>query len=913
MVSFTSLHTATEYSLLESTIKIDNLINFAQDKKLKALAITDHNVLHGVSEFIHKCRQNQIKPVVGLDLDLEDYQLILIAQNYAGYLELVRLSSRKMHNQTIALTDIDAKNLFVIDHPRLGYYARFREKLALDNYWVGVDDPASEISGAVYVPETRILNSEKENDVLEILRSIDNRFGKAPLKFKPYPVNVSEKHPAVQRAIDLVSQVNLNLPELKIDLPPFEIGASESPEKFLDQLVRQKIDEMGLDSKTKSVYVKRAEKEIAVINKLGFANYFLIIHDLVAWAKSQNILVGPGRGSAAGSLVVYLLMITEVDPIQFDLVFERFLNLERSTLPDIDIDFQDNRRLEIIEYLFKKYGFEHVALITTFQRLGAKMALRDVGRFLGLNIALVEQLTRLVPHNFTLDQTYRHVKAYKIIVDQNKTLQSLVAKAALIEGLPRQLGTHAAGVVLNRKPITSRAPTLSGYQNLTQIQFSMDYLDDQGLLKIDILGLRNLTVLQAIQKEVQENYQKKINLRKIPFDDPATNKLLTAGDTSGIFQLESSFGMKKTLQKVQVSSLNDVIAIISLYRPGPMDNIDLYVAGKMGQPIAKLDPSIDPILASTYGIIVYQEQIIQIAQFFAGMSPARADVLRWAISKKSFQLLDSVKKEFFLGAQQKGHSQELAERVYQYIEKFADYGFNKSHAVAYAMLAYRLAYLKARFPVEFYTAIINSSLDSPTMIRNYINEAKSKSILTLGPDIVNSLDTTINQNKNLILPLTIVKGVGQAAYSKIIQARQLKPFKSLLTIIEALKIVKLSDSVTQSLVKADAFRTFLNSTTLMHNLSKLLRYASMVLVDGKVQENLAEVPEIEKIPPNNYQQAKWEVETTSLQVSNYFTSPYEGPIKLINLPLEKATEIVVWLEKRLTTFTKDRQRMECFT
>lgn len=916
MNQFVSLHLNSEYSLLQSTIKIDKLIAFAIKHGLKSLALTDHNVMSGVSEFIYKCTSNNIKPIIGLDLDVEDFRLILLAKNYQGYCHLIKLSSQKMRHQNVTLNDVDNANIFIIDHPTYGYYQKHKKILKIKHF-IGTNKQLY-LENAIYVNDTRILESSQENEVLKILYKINHSEPSPNFNLKPYPLIVDPNDDKVKRAIKIAEQCNIDFSQIKLELPNFKTPNNIRSFSYLKMLVTENAKKILKNKSNLNEYHTRLAYELNIIDKLGFANYFLIIYDIVNFAKQQKIVVGPGRGSVAGSLVAYVLTITEVDPLLFDLLFERFLNPERVNMPDIDLDFQDTRRDEVITYIFNQYGANHVGLISTFQRLGPKTALRDVGRNIGMHLSVVDAITKTIPNVVnapfinSLDGIYEHVAPFRAMIDKDPQYTTLFNRAKLIEGLPRQQGTHAAGVVISNVPLEQKVPTLLGQNNLNQVQFPMDYLEQQGLLKIDILGLRNLTILQNIQNEVQKNHRYRINLQNIPLHDEATNLLLSSGDTNGIFQLES-YGMRKTLAKVGISSVDDVTAVISLYRPGPMDNISLYIEGKKHQSFTLIDKSIDDILKATYGIIVYQEQIMQIVQKFSGMSFGQADVFRRAIGKKDFQLLNSLKSEFISKAQAKGHNLKIINQVYEYIAKFANFGFNKSHAVAYAILAYRLAYLKARFPLEFYTALFNSSLGSVETIKTYINEVKNKSITIIGPNINLSRATTYNFNHEIILPFTIIKGIGLGANQKILSARQNKPFVDLFDAIARLKFYGIGESTINLLVKANAFRDFANMETCLLSLPSLNRYASMVIVKKDnlkvIDYSLVPKPELNLKSRNLVQEVKFEHEILGLQINAFLTLPYEKDQKLANLPFDKPTKLVVFFEKSYSFKTKNGEIM----
>lgn len=867
-----SLHTNTEYSFLESTIKIDSLVNFAKNNGLKELVITDHNSMFGVADFIYKCNKNNIKPIIGLDLDVKEGRIILLAKNYEGYQNLCELSSKKMRNNEISINEINAENLFLINHPTKG----LKTKPELNNYY----------DEEVFVVETRILD-KSENEAIKIIDSLKSgSLINDDYDYPGYTTEFDESNPKHKLVDEIVKQCNVVFPHVSNPVPHFENPDGTSSNEYIKKIIKKNAEAVLKDKPNKDIYVERIKYELSIIEKLGYEDYFLIIWDLIKWSRDNNILIGPGRGSAAGSLISYILKITEIDPIEYDLLFERFLNPERVTMPDIDIDIQDNKRELVVKYLFEKYGSHNVGLISTYQTLAAKSSLRDVARLMGISNGDATALTKLVPLDTNLDDAYKSSSRFRAAIDKSEEFTRLFELAKKIEGLPRQHGTHAAGIVLAQDLLTKMVPTLDSSDKLNQVQFSMDHLESFGLLKIDLLALRNLTILQSIQDEVWKNYQKKIDLTRISKTDSITNELLTSGLTNGIFQLES-YGMKKTLSDVGVSSIDDVIAILSLYRPGPMDYIPLYAKRKMGkEKIEMIAQEYDDELKNTYGIIVYQEQIMKIAQKFAGMSFGQADILRRAIGKKNNNLIQSLKETFINGAISKGKTKDVAERVYSMIEKFADYGFNKSHAVAYATLSYRMAFLKARFPFEFYTAVLESSTGSLKSMQLYISEAKARGINVVAPNINISELFVTNKDKKIVLPLSIVKGLGGVANNKIIEERSKGAFQDFFDLVARLKINSLGEGVILSLIHGNALRDFGNMQTLIQALPQALRYAEMITttVGGNKELNFSilQKPTLVEVEPSHKESSNFEKAIYGFNISLFATSPYEKDHRLVD-------------------------------
>ncbi len=900
MKMFLNLHANTEYSLLESTIKIDSLISYAKKHNFPALAITDHNNMFGVPEFVQKCTKENIKPIIGLDLDVHDYRLILLAKNYNGYKSLIKLSSLKMSGKDIVLSDIPSRDIFVIDHPTHGSFAKNNEFLRINEYYVGV--MSGDMPNGVAINPATTMN-EGDDETLSVLNEIKTGEKK---EFQTIPYTLSRTNQTegmVEQAIKIQEQCNVEFPDTSNILPKFPTPENLSSNAYLKQLITQSFSEKFQDdAHDKKDYLERIKHEVNIIEKLGFSDYFLILWDVIKWAKTQKIIVGPGRGSAAGSIVSYLLDITTVDPIKFGLLFERFLNPERVTMPDIDVDIQDDRREEVVDYLFEKYGEEHTALIITFSKLGAKSALRDAARVLGFLPREVDDLSKKIKLNETLASTYEKVSSFRAAIDNEERMTNLFKIAQSIEGLPKNHGTHAAGVVISKDKINATVPTIKSINGYNQTQYSMNYMEPNGLLKIDILGLRNLTIIQKIQKEIFNNYKKRIQLSKISLNDKLANQLLLDNDTSGIFQLES-YGMKNTLKQVKADTFDDLAAIISLYRPGPMDFIETYAARKKGlESVPSISPEYDKATKKTFGIIIYQEQIMEIAQEFAGMSFAQADILRRAISKKNKQLIDGLKETFVKGALEKGQKNESIKNVYKAIEAFASYGFNKSHAVCYALIAYRMAFLKARFPIEFYTALINSSLESQNTTISYVNECKGKNIKIISPEINLSQADVFNTDKKIILPLKLIKGFGDVAQNKVLEEREKNGlFKDFFDFVARARFAGIGETTIAALIQSNALRNFGHMQSLIDTLPSATRFADMItfVKDGEkvIDFNLIARPSLIKSTRDVKEEIKFENKLLGYNYNVFFTDPYATKEKIKDLKKKDTITAAIYVEK----------------
>ncbi len=897
-----SLHLNSEYSLLESAIKIDELIDFAIERELDSLVLTDHNVMYGSFEFVTKCKKNNIKPIIGLDLDVEEFRLVLLAKNYDGYKELVRLSSIKGRGDDVAVKDINTFNLFVIDHPRLGFNKKEGRNLEIENFFIGTTE--TEFPNAVFMQETKILN-QSGNRTLAIMEAIEsgNDFDEKSFNFKDYPEIAVSKDAKISQSLSIIEQCNIEFPEKINPFPNFEIPNGESKEAYFKKLINSKAKKALNGISDLQKYSERVKHEVKTITDLGFIDYFLIIEDLISWANKEGIVIGPGRGSAAGSLVIYILGITEVDPMKYGLLFERFLNKERVSLPDVDIDIQDDRREEVVNYLFEKYGEKNVALISTFSKIGAKTALRDAARVNNFPARDIGLVSKAIPNDMTLSEAEESLVRFKAAVERTDSVAKVFEDAKLIEGFPRQRGTHAAGVVISDQPIYQKAPTITSNTNKNQTQYSMNFLEENGLLKLDLLGLRNLSTIKLITDEIYTNHKKRIDLIKIPLNDKKTNELLSSANTDGIFQFES-YGMKKTLIDVKVSSFNDVVAIISLFRPGPMEFIPTYVELKNGTRKVKfVSDDFNEIVKDTYGIIIYQEQIMMIAQKIANMSFGQADILRRAISKKKVSLIKTLKKIFIDGAVANNYDEATANHIYSTIEKFANYGFNKSHAVAYGILSYRMAYLKAWFPIEFYTALLRVNSGSQAQIKKYIEGSKKAGINIVSPSIDTSKEVVYQKGGKIFLPLIIAKGFGDAANKKFIIEREANgKFKNFFDFVSRMLSASIGEAQISTIIESGAVSKFGNTDTLLDALTSAIRYTEMISVtkDGVkvIDTGMLPMPMLSPVKRNIRNEIKHELKLFGFQINAFETQGLETEIKISDLEYDKKQDVVVYFKSK---------------
>jgi len=633
--------------------------------------------------------------------------------------------------------------------------------------------------------------------------------------------------------------------------------------------------------------MKRLKHELLIIEQLGFSDYFLIVADFVQHAKENDIIVGPGRGSAAGSIVSYLLGITNVDPLKYNLLFERFLNPERITMPDIDIDFSDVRREEVIEYIREKYGKDHVAQIITFGTFAARSLLRDLMKTMDINRHDQTYILQHIPvqANQPIVSYIKASKEFQQYIKQSEKLRVLFLVAITLEGLPRHISTHAAGIVIGDKKLTENVPLIKGTHDTYLTQYAMNELEAVGLLKIDILGLRNLSLLERIVKSINRKKGRQVDINNLPEQDEKTFALLQAGKTNGIFQLESA-GMKRVLQDLQPTSLEDIIALNALYRPGPMENIPTYIDRKHGRKsVTYLHPDLEPILNNTYGVLIYQEQIMQIAHQFAGLSLGEADILRRAISKKNRQLIDEQKETFIRGCMNKGYSKEIAIEIFSWIVKFANYGFNKSHSVAYSQIAYQLSYLKANYPTYFFAHLLGTVLNDANKLRMYIREANELGIEILPPSINKSNAYYTVEKMNIRVGLMAIKGIGFETVKEIMSARKNEPFTDLFDFCLRVSIKR---NALETLILAGAFdETYSNRASLLASIDQALARAELFGdIDGQANlftEQIKMKPDYTKIDDfSSIQRLSDEKELLHIYVTSHPFKQYRAKLSVQN-------------------------------
>ena len=848
-----NLNVKSNYSLLSSCLTIDSIIDNAKNNNDNICVLCDYN-MYGVMEFYKKCVANNIKPVIGLEINLENFKSYIYCKNYLGYKNMIKLSTIQ-NERVVTIDDIKKYNndlICVIRYCDKNYFKEL-EKI-YETIYLGYSNKVEQkecfliTKNSVYFREC-LYFTYSDSKYLEYLYLI--RDGKTISDEVNYDLKDKElictdiknytDHDGVLNIEKIVSECNLEFPKNKLLLPVYKTDIE--PSKYLFELAKKGL-KRRLNGDIPDKYKERLSYELGIIDKMGFSNYFLVVYDFIKYAKSNNILVGPGRGSAAGSLVAYSLGITEIDPLEYDLLFERFLNPERHGMPDIDTDFPDEEREKVIEYVRNKYGEKNVSGIVTFGTLSAKQVLRDVARVMNIPTYKLDSLNKLIP-NFTRDKLkdiYNNNPNFKTMIENDTILKNLFNIAIKLEGFPRHISSHAAGILMSEVPLDEVIP-LTVNDSMYLSSYSMEYLEELGLLKMDFLGLKNLSIIEHIIRDIKNQTGEEINFNKIPLDDKETLKIFEEADTVGIFQFESS-GMKNFLKRLKPNTFEDIFAAIALFRPGPAVNIDTYIRRKhKEEKVEYLDKTLEPILKNTYGIFIYQEQIMQAASLFAGYSLGEADILRRAMSKKKVDLLKSEKEKFIKKALEKGHSEEISEKIFDLILNFAGYGFNRSHSVAYSLIAYKLAYFKVHYKEIFYSNLLNNVIGSEVKTKEYILEARSKKLEVVLPDInVSGISYTVYDGK-IYYPFTNIKSVGLVAAEKILNARDNREFIDIYDAFSRLIISGVTKSTLESLIYAKAFNKFgYNVNTLIYNLDELINYGELT---KDLDISLVMKPEIE--------------------------------------------------------------------
>ena len=884
------LKVTTDYTLLKSLIKVSNLISFLSEKNIDTCGICDEN-LYGVLEFYYACKKNNIKPIVGLDVKIDDLNVYLYAMNFDGYKNLLKIHTLKEKNELI-LDDLSVYKDSILCIVPFKSKELFDKLKFFNNLYISYNNSLERLNALTITSNVLYIND------LKALKKDDVLFFAYLDKLRKEEVGMYEQNYYFVPEIDLgkidevVSLLNLELKFNKKYIPKYKDNIDSS--SFLHDLCFKGLTKR-LNGKVPDIYLKRLNYELKVINEMGFVDYFLIVYDYVLYAKRHDILVGPGRGSAAGSLVSYSIGITEIDPLKYNLLFERFLNPERVTMPDIDVDFDALKREEIIEYVRNRYGDKNVALGLTFTTLKSKLVLREIGKLLKINDTLLDNFIKCINGNICLKDNLTNENIKKYLNNYNE-LKKLYNISMHLEGLKKNTSTHAAGVVISSTNLDEIIPI--HYENNTLITgVTMDYLESIGLLKMDFLALKNLTTIKNILDEVGKDALKNIDL-----NDKAVLNLFCTGKTEGIFQFETSL-MRNLIRKLKPSSFNDLVASLALGRPGALEEADEYIARKNGKKeITYIHKDLEPILKDTYGIILYQEQIIAILGKIGGYSLAEADIIRRAISKKKESVINAEKEKFINGAIGKGYDRSVATLIYDLIVKFASYGFNKAHSVAYARISYDMAYLKVKYPEYFIIEMINNK-DNEKFAK-LVLFLKNKGIKLEKPDVNLSHNKFYISGKELIMPLWQIKGIPENLSEKIIENRK-DGYTDFFDFVCKNKKI-LNENILNTLINAEALRSFnLNERTLVENIAVALNFA-------EIDDELIKKPVIielddysDEVKRNN------ELESFGYFITNHPASKYQNVMKLEMLEkyLFKNIKCVVLVNRISNIKTKKNENM----
>lgn len=850
------LKITTEYSLLKSLIKLPDLISFLNENNIKECAICDEN-LNGFMDFYLKCKENNIKPIIGLDTVYESMHIYVYAKNYLGYQELLKIDYLK---DNMNLSYLENPNLLVIiPFKSIDIYEKLKYK---DNVYIGFCNDIEKNNALlicdkiVYVDNVRCL-FKKDISYLKYLKMLNDNF-----VYNDNAYYKTSSFEDIQTTYEFSKQINLEIPFDKKYIPKY--NNSDNNYEYLKKLCILGLNKR-FNGKVSNKYKERILYELDVINKMGFVDYFLIVYDYVLYAKKNDIFVGPGRGSAAGSLVSYSLGITNIDPIKYDLLFERFLNINRKKMPDIDIDFESDKRINMIEYVKNKYGFDKVAVGLTFNNYKAKLILRDLAKLLKVDSNVFDKFIKNINSSLSLKENYQNEKVKKYI-EMYSELKNLYDISYHLEGLKKNTSTHAAGVIISSEKLGKIIP-ISNEDGTLKTGIEMPYLEKMGLLKMDFLALEKLNIISKVSKKI-----KNFNINNIPLDDKKTLKIFYDADTDDIFQFESSYA-KSVLDKLKITSFNELTVSLALVRPGANKQIDEYLKNKKEG--INLAGDLTDILGSTYGTIIYQEQVMKIFEKVGGYSLFEADDIRVAISKKKEDIINAQHDKFVSGGIKNGYSKEFVEKLFNKIKEFGGYGFNKSHSVAYALVSYQMAYLKANYPKEFMFYLLENNKDI-SKCEKILSSLKNSGYKLLKPNINYSIDKYAEKNGYILLPLNIIRGLNDDIISKIIRVRE-NGFDDIFDFF-----VKTNSFLNKEtyliLIKSGALDIFkINKQTMIKNIDVILNYAS-IYSDGLGKPILIKYPEYDEVTLREF-----EILSYGMYITNHPCSKYKDVIKVENI------------------------------
>ena len=908
----TQLLVRSAYSLLSSMCTVEGIISKCKTLGYKSVALVDKNVLMGAMSFSKECKKAEIKPIFGLEFDLKvedrEYPCILYAKDNEGFKNLMGLSSKisceglesisleilgvyKKHNILVLLSD-DCPLTYVIDKGMDSDDCLNKMKDYFgEDYLVGLVDHDIALNAnrdvkikevlkkrnikTIALSRTYYLDADDayEYEILKCIRDkrvlgkdVTLQTGRHFLSKDEFSSMYNDED--IKNTNVLASLCNVDI-DFKTELPKYDAPNGASSKDYLVSLARVGLQRRLHNNVTKE-YSSRLEYELGIILKMHFEDYFLIVYDFILYSKKNGIMVGPARGSAGGSLVAYCLGITDIDPIKYGLLFERFLNPERISMPDIDTDFPDDRRDEVFEYVKNKYGLDHVAHIITYGTLKTKQVLRDVGRVLNYSTRELDSVTKPIPvyPHISLDDAMIQIPLFKQKIESEKKYRDLFNISKKLEGLPRHTSTHAAGIVFSKEKISEVVPMIRIESDINSTQYTMEHLEEMGLIKMDFLGLRNLGIISEIVDDIKANANPNFDIKAIPLNDQKTFKLIDDVNLLGVFQLESN-GMQNLARKMKPKTFEELSMMIALFRPGPMENIPEFLTNRENPSrINYITPVLKPILEETYGIVVYQEQIMTIARVMAGFTYGKADVLRRAMSKKKLSELEKLEPDFINGCISNGHSRDVAQKVYDLILKFANYGFNKSHSIAYGMVAYEMAYLKANYPLYFYKALLNGVLGSEIKTYDYIKESEKAGVKVKGVSINNSDLLYKIEDNTIVMPFGVVRDLGSVAGNKIVEEKAEGPFKDYLDTVLRLTLKGVEKNVIENLIYAGAFDELNHSRyTMAKGLDNALKYASTHKKEISFMSSVDDRPILEELKDNKVVLANKEKEVLGFYFS----------------------------------------------
>ena len=917
---YTPLNIKTDNYLLKSIIKIDDLVKYAVNNNIKCLTITDNN-MYGVIDFYKCCIKNNIKPVIGLEVKLDDNIIILYCINYKGYQNLIKLSTI-MSERTLNINDLDkySSNLIaIIPYESINIYDKLFFYEYIFKSYKNIEERNNLSGNLIYMNKILCLNKD-DCKYLKYLEAINEgltiNFIETDYKDN-YLITYNEikdKYPNDLNNNELISKLcNIELPFNQKLMPKYNNPDNVDSYTYLKKLCIEGLKK-HFGSTINITYKERLKYELDIINKMGFCDYFLIVYDYVNYAKNNNIIVGSGRGSAVGSLVAYCLSITDVDPLKYNLIFERFLNPERISMPDIDIDFEHLKREEIINYCVSKYGEKKVAPIIAFGTLGAKQVLRDVGRACNIELKYIDNMCKLINSKFTLKENYNVNNKLRDLLSRKKELNEVYKIAYKFEGIKRHTTIHAAGIIMSNTDLDNVIPLDKRHETFYTSGYDMTYLEEIGLLKMDFLAIKYLTTIHNIIDTINRYEHTNITFDNIPLNDKYALSIFTKGDTVGIFQFESD-GMINFLKQLKPSTMDDIFAAIALFRPGPMKNIPSYIRRKNKKEIIDyLDKSLESVLKPTYGIMIYQEQIMQIANIMADYTLGEADILRKAMSKKNKELLLKEEEKFTHRSINKGYNKELVKKVYGLMLKFAEYGFNKSHSVGYSMVAYKMAYLKYHYRKYFIMNLLSMESSSIEKTKLYIYEAKSYGINILKPDINLSDRDYKLEETGIRFPLSGIKNIGINTINTILEERKNSNFNDIYSFIKRCYGKNVNKKTLESLILLGFFDSFrYNRKTLYDNLDIIVNYGELIKDMDPIYDLKPEI--IEKKEFTKKELMNYELDLLGFYLSNHPLTEvklkYNNKVSInnINEYFDTVVNIIITVDRLKEVITKKNEKM----